>query len=270
MTEDQKAATPGLTRVASTAWPGGPCPDQLPLVQLHGITKQYGDLQVLRGVDLDVAKGEIVAIIGPSGSGKSTLLRCINMLELPTSGAVMFKGRDVTDVRVNLNHLRGRMGIVFQHYNLFPHLTVRENVSLAVRKVRKLGRTEANARAETELARVGLSDKASARPGQLSGGQQQRVAIARALALQPDIMLCDEITSALDPELVQEVLEVVRSLAASHMTMVLVTHEMKFAEDVATRLVFMDGGVIVEQGDPHTLFRSPKSERLQRFLSLVA
>lgn len=239
------------------------------MVRLESVHKWFGGLHVLRGIDLQIDVGETVAIIGPSGSGKSTLLRCINMLEEPSSGAVLFKGRDITDVRVDLNRLRGRMGIVFQHYNLFPHLTVKDNIALALRKVRRLGPAQAGQRAQEELARVGLEDKAGARPSQLSGGQQQRVAIARALAMRTDVLLCDEITSALDPELVGEVLAVLRGLAEARMTMVLVTHEMSFARDVASRLVFMDGGAIVEQGHPAELFENPRTDRLQRFLSLV-
>ncbi|MBF4769337.1 amino acid ABC transporter ATP-binding protein [Nocardioides agariphilus] len=259
-----RAAPPG-----STAWPDAPYPDEDPLTVLTGVHKWYGDLHVLRGVDLQVRRGEVVAIIGPSGSGKSTLLRCVNMLEQPSSGAVLFKGRDVTDVRVDLDRLRSRMGIVFQNYNLFPHLSVLENITLALRHVRGLGKTAAVDRALSELERVGLAEKSGAHPGRLSGGQQQRVAIARALAMRPDMLLCDEITSALDPELVGEVLQVLRDLAESHMTMIVVTHEMGFAREVASRLVFMDGGVIVEQGVPRDLLSNPQTERLQRFLSLV-
>lgn len=191
------------------------------------------------------------------------------MLEVPSAGKVYFKRQDITDVRVNLNRLRSSIGIVFQNYNLFPHLTVRKNIMLALRHVRHLSSTEAAGLASAELARVGLADKADVHPSRLSGGQQQRVAIARALAMKPDMLLCDEITSALDPELVGEVLEVLRALADSYMTMVLVTHEMGFARDVASRVVFMDGGAIVETGKPEELFEQPKTERLQRFLSLV-
>jgi polar amino acid transport system ATP-binding protein len=236
------------------------------LVDVH---KWFGQLHVLCGITLAFQPGDVVAIIGPSGSGKSTLLRCINLLELPSSGAVYFKGRDITDVRVNLNVVRTRIGIVFQAYNLFPHKSARRNVTLALREVLHLPSNVANTRALEELAHVGLSDKVDAYPGRLSGGQQQRVAIARSLAMRPDMMLFDEITSALDPELVGEVLEVLRKLAGENMTMVIVTHEMAFAREVATRIIFMDEGSVVEEGAPSELFTRPRTERLQRFLSQV-
>ncbi|MBF4769345.1 amino acid ABC transporter ATP-binding protein [Nocardioides agariphilus] len=249
----------------SGRWPRGEW-NSSGLIQAQGLHKWFGDNEVLHGIDLTVDTGEVIAIIGPSGSGKSTLLRCLNLLELPDYGQVIFKGQDITDVRVDLNAVRSRIGIVFQSYNLFPHLSVLENVAIALREIRKLSRREADVAARAELHRVGLQDKIDAMPGHLSGGQQQRVAIARALGMKPDVMLFDEITSALDPELVGEVLEVLRMLASDHMTMVLVTHEMSFAREVGTRLVFMDDGRIVEEGDPRQLFSAPKTERLKRFL----
>jgi polar amino acid transport system ATP-binding protein len=242
---------------------------QQPQVSLAGVNKWFGTNHVLRGIDLDIFQGDVVALIGPSGSGKSTLLRCVNMLEQPTSGMVHFMGRDITDVRVDLDEVRTHMGIVFQSYNLFPHLTVLNNATLALRKVLRLDPGAARERAMSELERVGLAEKANSFPGQLSGGQQQRVAIARALAMQPDVMLFDEVTAALDPELVGEVLETMRRLASENMTMIVVTHEMGFAREVADRVVFMDGGILVEQGSPDRLFTSPSTKRLQAFLSKV-
>ncbi|WP_437707192.1 amino acid ABC transporter ATP-binding protein [Sorangium sp. So ce448] len=251
-------------------WPGGPSPAGEPLVRLEGIHKWFGGLHVLRGIDLDVMPGQVLGLIGPSGSGKSTLLRCIDRLDEPTSGHVWFKGRDITDVRVNLNEVRTHMGIVFQAFNLFPHRTALENITLALEKVLRAPRDRARARAMAELERVGLSHKADSYPRQLSGGEQQRVAIARALSMRPDVMLFDEVTSALDPRLVGGVLEVMRRLARNGMTMVVVTHEMGFARDVATRVVFMDDGMIVEQGSPEAVFGDPKDPRTRRFLSCPA
>jgi ABC-type polar amino acid transport system ATPase subunit len=244
-------------------------PSRAPLIRLEDIQKWFGDLHVLKGVHLSVATGEVLVVIGPSGSGKSTLLRCINLLEEPTSGRVLFDGHDITEVRTNLNQVRTNIGIVFQSFNLFPHRTALANITLALRKVLKLGETEAAERALEELRHVGLEAKARSYPSQLSGGQQQRVAIARALAMRPKLMLFDEVTSALDPELVQEVLDVMKRLAAEGMTMVVVTHEMGFAREVASRVVFMDEGQVIEEGPPAEMFGSPAHERTKRFLSKV-
>jgi polar amino acid transport system ATP-binding protein len=240
-----------------------------PVLRLESVRKRYGDHEVLRGVSLDLRPHESLVIIGPSGSGKSTLLRCMNMLEVPDSGSVWFEGADLTDVRVNLNKARARIGIVFQAYNLFPHRTAAGNITLALRKVLRLGAEEARSRAMAELDRVGLAHKADSYPGQLSGGQQQRVAIARALAMHPRVLLFDEVTSALDPELVNEVLAVMRSLAAEGMTMAVVTHAMGFARDAGTRMAFIDDGQVLEEGDPAQLLADPQAERLRRFLSQI-
>jgi ABC-type polar amino acid transport system ATPase subunit len=240
------------------------------LIRLDGIHKWFSDeLHVLRGVDLRVDPGDVVVVIGPSGSGKSTLLRTMNLLEEPTEGQVWFEGRDLTDVRTNLNRVRTEIGIVFQQFNLFPHKTALENITLALRKVLKLSKGEATKRALANLRQVGLEERAAAYPGQLSGGQQQRVAIARALAMHPKLMLFDEVTSALDPELVKEVLEVMKRLAREFMTMVVVTHEMGFAREVASRVVFIDEGVILEEGSARDVFERPRHERLQDFLAHV-
>ena len=240
------------------------------LVRLEDVQKWFGeDLYVLKDVDLSVAPGEVVVVIGPSGSGKSTLLRTINLLEEPTEGRVWFEGRELTDIRADLNEARTHIGIVFQQFNLFPHKKVVANVMLALRKVLKLREEEARERALAQLEAVGLADKADAYPGQLSGGQQQRVAIARALAMRPRLMLFDEVTSALDPELVQEVLDVMKHLAQEGMTMLIVTHEMAFAREVGSRLVFMDEGRIVEEGEPRRVFESPEHPRTREFLSKV-
>jgi ABC-type polar amino acid transport system ATPase subunit len=239
------------------------------LVRLEAVHKWFDDLHVLRGIDLAVRPGEVVVVIGPSGSGKSTLLRTINLLEEPTEGRVLFDGVDLTDVRTNLDRVRTRIGIVFQQFNLFPHKTALKNITLALEKVLGLGSEEARERALTQLREVGLEEKADAYPGQLSGGQQQRVAIARALAMRPKLMLFDEVTSALDPELVKEVLDVMQRLASEGMTMVVVTHEMGFAREVGSRMIFMDEGRIVEEGEPRSMFENPRHPRTERFLAQI-
>jgi polar amino acid transport system ATP-binding protein len=239
------------------------------VVKLQGIHKWFGDLHVLKGIDLEVKGGQVVVVIGPSGSGKSTLLRCINLLEEPTEGKVIFEGTDLTDVRVDLNKMRTQMGIVFQAFNLFPHKTAMGNIMLALEKVLKIDEDEARGRAIEELKHVGLEHKADAYPSQLSGGQQQRIAIARALAMRPKLMLFDEVTSALDPELVKEVLDTMKRLAEEGMTMVVVTHEMGFAREVGNRLLFMDDGKIVEDGNPQQIMANPRDERFKSFLSHV-
>ncbi len=240
-----------------------------PLVRLEDVHKWFGNLHVLKGVDLTMDQRDVVVVVGPSGGGKSTLLRCVSMLEIPTTGRVFFEDRDITDVRANLNEVRTHIGIVFQAYNLFPHMTTLRNVTLALEKVLDLANDEAHDRAMDQLARVGMGHKASAYPGQLSGGQQQRVAIARALAMQPKMMLFDEVTSALDPELVGEVLEVMIRLAGEGMTMMVVTHEMGFAREVGTRMLFLDEGRIAEEGEPREMFFHPQSDRLRQFLAKV-
>lgn len=239
------------------------------LVRISGLHKRFGDNHVLRGIDLEVATGEVLCIIGPSGSGKSTLLRCVNLLETPTEGEVWVGGALLTDPDCDLDRARRSTGMVFQQFNLFAHMTVLDNVAVALRKVLRQPRGDAETTARSLLARVGLTDKDAAYPAQLSGGQQQRVAIARALAMGPSVMLFDEATSALDPELVGEVLGVMRSLAEEGMTMLVVTHEMGFAKNVADRVVFMDGGVIVEQGPPAQVIGAPREERTRRFLANV-
>ena len=240
-----------------------------PIVRLEGINKWFGKLHVLRNINLEIHPREVVVLIGPSGSGKSTLLRTINLLEEPTQGRVFFEGKELTDIHTDLNAARTRMGMVFQQFNLFPHRTVTGNITLALEKVLGLKGGAAQERALAQLGHVGLADKAGAWPSQLSGGQQQRVAIARALAMQPVLMLFDEVTSALDPELVNEVLGVMQGLAAEGMTMVVVTHEMGFAREVGTRLIFMDQGTILEEGLPREVFANPRHERTKSFLSQV-
>ncbi|MEU8309674.1 amino acid ABC transporter ATP-binding protein [Actinomadura sp. NPDC048955] len=238
-------------------------------IEISGLYKSFGTNEVLRGVDFHVAAGEVVCVIGPSGSGKSTLLRCVNLLEEPSAGTVRVAGADVTGPEVDIDAVRRRIGMVFQAFNLFPHLTALGNVMIAQRKVLRRGRAEAERVARENLERVGLADKVEAYPAQLSGGQQQRVAIARALAMGPEVMLFDEPTSALDPELVGDVLGVMRGLAEAGMTMLVVTHEMSFAREVADRVVFMDGGVVVEEGPPAQVIGEPAHERTRAFLSRV-
>ena len=240
------------------------------LIEVRGLVKKFGpEITALDHVDLTIDRGEVVVIVGPSGSGKSTLLRSLNLLERPTEGAVIFEGVDITDKKVNLDQHRQKMGMVFQHFNLFPHKSVVENMTLAPIKVKGMDPGEAQKMAMELLAKVGLQDRAQAYPAQLSGGQKQRVAIVRALCMQPDVMLFDEPTSALDPEMVGEVLEVMKDLASQGMTMAVVTHEMGFAREVGSRVVFMDGGVIVEENAPAELFASPRSDRLKTFLAKV-
>ncbi|MGW7635156.1 amino acid ABC transporter ATP-binding protein [Streptomyces decoyicus] len=238
-------------------------------IDVQGLRKAFGELEVLRGIDFSVARGEVVCVIGPSGSGKSTLLRCVNLLEEPSAGRVVVAGTEVTDPDVDIDRVRRRIGMVFQAFNLFPHLTALENLTIAQRRVLRRDRGEAERIARANLERVGLSDKAGSYPAQLSGGQQQRVAIARALSMEPELMLFDEPTSALDPELVGDVLAVMRALAQEGMTMLVVTHEMSFAREVADRVVFMDGGVIVEKGTPEQVVGAPQHERTRTFLARV-
>ena len=240
-----------------------------PALELEGIHKSFGKLEVLRGIDLTLAEHEVVCLIGASGSGKSTLLRCVNVLEPIDAGRIVVAGEEVTAPRVDVNRIRREIGIVFQSFNLFPHKSVLENVTLAPRKARGLSRSAANAEAEALLARFGLADKRDEYPDRLSGGQQQRVAIVRALAMQPKLLLLDEITSALDPELVAEVLDVIRELATGGMTMLIATHEMSFARDVAHRVCFLDAGQILEQGPPEAIFGTPREERTQQFLQRI-
>uniref|UniRef100_UPI000D3C3EBA amino acid ABC transporter ATP-binding protein n=1 Tax=unclassified Variovorax TaxID=663243 RepID=UPI000D3C3EBA len=239
----------------------------MPILEISGLRKSYGGTEVLRGVDLQVHAGELVCVIGPSGSGKSTMLRCCNLLETPTGGRIFANGHDVTSATVDINRLRQDVGMVFQQFNLYPHLTALENVSLALRKVQRRGRAEAESLAQAALEQVGLGAKAKSFPSELSGGQQQRVGIARAVALKPHVILFDEPTSALDPELVEDVLNVMRDLRQRGMTMLVVTHEMAFAHAAADRVVFMDGGVVVEQGSAADVFENPREARTQSFLA---
>jgi len=238
-------------------------------IEVKDLHKSFGSNNVLKGIDIDIREGEVVCVIGPSGSGKSTLLRCLNKLEDITSGKVVVDGFDVTDPKVDINEVRRHVGMVFQHFNLFPHMSVAENIMLAPVELKKMNKAQGRERALELLERVGLKDKADARPASLSGGQKQRVAIARALAMAPGIMLFDEATSALDPEMVGEVLQVIKELAESGMTMVLVTHEMGFAREVGDRVIFMADGVVCEQGEPEQLFGNPQQERTRDFLSKV-
>ena len=254
---------------ASQAKAGLAVPEDV-AVSIRDLHKSFGDNVVLRGIDLDVHRGEVVVVLGPSGSGKSTILRCVNLLETPTSGSIVFEGVDITGRGVDINKVRAKLGMVFQQFNLFPHLTAKKNVMIAQQKVLKRSREEAERIAVEELTKVGLADRVDYLPAQLSGGQQQRVAIARALAMNPQVMLFDEATSALDPELVRDVLGVMRDLAREGMTMIVVTHEMQFARDVADRVIFMDGGVIVEQRTPEQVFDHPQSERTKDFLGHIS
>jgi len=240
-----------------------------PAIQVSQLHKYFRDNEVLKGIDFHVDQGQVVCVIGPSGSGKSTLLRCVNRLEEPTSGTILVEGIDITDPEIDLDQIRSRIGMVFQSFNLFPHLTVMRNLTLAQQRVRKRGKAEAVEIARANLDKVGLEGKENAYPAHLSGGQQQRVAIARALSMNPDMMLFDEPTSALDPELVGDVLAVMKDLASEGMTMMVVTHEMGFAREVGDKLVFMDGGVIVEEGLPTAVLANPQHERTQAFLSKV-
>ena len=241
------------------------------LIRVSGLCKHFagGDVKALNGVSAEIHKGEVVVVIGPSGSGKSTFLRCLNLMERPTAGTITFNGADITDPKVDINVHRQKMGMVFQHFNLFPHMTILENMTLAPMKLLGKTRAAAESKAMGLLERVGLADRAKAYPSQLSGGQKQRIAIVRALCMEPEVMLFDEPTSALDPEMVGEVLEVMKDLANEGMTMVVVTHEMGFAREVGSRVIFMDGGVIVEENEPRELFEHPRSERLQAFLAKV-
>ena len=241
------------------------------LISVNNVKKYYnnGKIKALDGVSADIKKGEVVVVIGPSGSGKSTFLRCLNLLEVPTDGHILFEGVDITDPKTNINLHRRKMGMVFQQFNLFPHMTILKNMTLAPMKLLKKPKEEAEAQAFQLLKRVGLEDRANAYPSQLSGGQKQRIAIVRALCMNPDVMLFDEPTSALDPEMVGEVLDLIKQLADEGMTMVVVTHEMGFAKEVGSRVIFMDGGKIIEENTPEELFGNPQSERLKGFLAKV-
>ena len=239
------------------------------LIKVENLCKSFGEVEVLKGINAEIKKGDVMVVIGASGSGKSTFLRCLNLLEEPTSGKILFEGTDITDASVNINLHRQKMGMVFQQFNLFPHMTILRNLTIGPTKLLKQSKSEAEQNAIKLLERVGLADRANAYPSQLSGGQKQRIAIVRALCMNPDVMLFDEPTSALDPEMVGEVLEVMKQLAAEGMTMVVVTHEMGFAREVGTDIVFVDEGVIVEQGPPSEFFENPKSPRLREFLSKV-
>ena len=239
------------------------------MIQVKGLRKDFKNIQVLKGIDVDIYKGDVVCVIGASGSGKSTFLRCLNLLEIPSGGSIFFENTDLTGSKVDLNLHRQKMGMVFQQFNLFPHLTILENLTLAPTMLKKLTKEAAEVKAMELLGRVGLADRADAYPSQLSGGQKQRVAIVRALCMEPQVMLFDEPTSALDPEMVGEVLDVMKDLARQGMTMVCVTHEMGFAKEVASRVIFMDEGKIIEEGTPNEIFTNPKSDRLKSFLSKI-
>ncbi len=239
------------------------------MISVTDLRKSFNGMQVLNGINLEIEKGDVICVIGPSGSGKSTFLRCLNLLEKPGSGSILFEGCELTAKNVDLNKHRQKMGMVFQQFNLFPHMTVLDNLTCAPVMLKKATKEQAEKKAMELLARIGLADRADAWPNQLSGGQQQRVAIVRALCMEPDVMLFDEPTSALDPEMVGEVLDVMKELAVSGMTMVVVTHEMGFAREVSNRVLFLDGGVIAEQGTPDEIFGAPKCERLRSFLAKV-
>lgn len=239
------------------------------MISVRGLRKNFGGLEVLSGIDTDIERGDVVCIIGPSGSGKSTFLRCLNLLEKPSGGKIIFEGDDLTDKNTDLNLHRRKMGMVFQQFNLFPHMTVMQNLTCAPMMLKKIPKEDAEKKALELLGKVGLADRANEYPSRLSGGQKQRVAIVRSLCMEPDVMLFDEPTSALDPEMVGEVLDVMKKLAAEGMTMIVVTHEMGFAREVANRVMFLDGGKIVEEGSPAGIFGSPQSERLKSFLSKV-
>ena len=239
------------------------------MIEFRVVHKSFGDLEVLKGINLKIEKGQVVTLIGPSGSGKSTILRCMNLLERPTSGTVLIEGTDITEPKTDIQAIRKNIGMVFQHFNLFPHMTVMENMTYAPMKVNKVEKSAAEAKAMELLKLVGLTEKADAYPGKLSGGQKQRIAIARALAMEPQIMLFDEPTSALDPEMVKEVLEVIKNLAHTGITMALVTHEMGFAREVADRICFIDGGYILEDSTPEEFFANPKTDRAKSFLEKV-
>lgn len=240
-----------------------------PLIQVKDLGKSFGDMEVLKGITVNINEGDVVFVVGPSGSGKSTFLRCLNRLEEPTAGKIFFEGIDITDPKTDIDKHRQRMGMVFQQFNLFPHMTIMKNLTIAPMKLQGKSQAEAEATAMELLNRVGLADRAEAYPSQLSGGQKQRIAIVRALCMKPDVMLFDEPTSALDPEMVGEVLSVMRELALEHMTMVVVTHEMGFAREVATRVMFMDEGYFMEENNPKDFFENPQNERLKNFLSKV-
>ena len=240
-----------------------------PLIQVQNLGKSFGNIEVLKDITVDIYKGDVVFVVGPSGSGKSTFLRCLNRLEEPTKGHIYFEGTDITDPKTDIDKHRQKMGMVFQQFNLFPHMDIMKNLTLAPMKLQGKSQQEAEAEAMRLLERVGLADRAHAYPSQLSGGQKQRIAIVRALCMKPDVMLFDEPTSALDPEMVGEVLNVMRQLAEEHMTMVVVTHEMGFAREVANRVMFMEGGNFIEENEPKEFFEHPKSERLKAFLSKV-
>ena len=239
------------------------------LIEVKNLRKTYDDHEVLKGISTTISQGEVIAIIGPSGCGKSTFLRSLNLLEEPTDGTILFEGTDITDKKVNINKVREKIGMVFQQFNLFPNMTVKENIMLAPVKLKKITKAEASQKADTLLQRIGLADKADAYPAMLSGGQKQRIAIVRALAMNPDVLLFDEPTSALDPEMVGEVLSVMKELAKEGMTMIVVTHEMAFAREVANRVLFFNDGIIQEENQPEELFTNPKNQRLKEFLSKV-